>query len=302
MRVIRRALTLALALACAAPALAEAPGVSLRPEPRPSGTERAVARAMTVMLPGRVVAVSPRPLPRPDLARIVARNVASARPARVVLASSGAAVRMSPRPLSRPQDLGRRGVIRAATVRTRPAEPRVGDREGGICGSRAIRGQAIPPIAGRVRGCGVPNPVKVTSVGGVRLTQAAIMDCNTARALKTWVDDAVKPEVGRLGGGVEALKVAAHYVCRTRNHRPGAKISEHGKGKAIDISAIVLRNGVELTVLKGWRDRIQGRILRRLHSRACGPFGTVLGPESDRFHQDHFHFDTASHRGGPYCR
>jgi hypothetical protein len=174
--------------------------------------------------------------------------------------------------------------------------------EGAVCGSRAIRGRAIPPIAGRVRGCGVRSPVKVSSVSGVRLTQAAIMDCNTARALKTWVDDAVKPEVGRLGGGVEALKVAAHYVCRTRNHQPGAKISEHGKGKAIDISAIVLRNGVELTVLKGWRDRVHGRILQRLHAGACGPFGTVLGPESDRFHQDHFHFDTASHRGGPYCR
>ena len=33
-----------------------------------------------------------------------------------------------------------------------------------------------------------------------------------------------------------------------------------------------------------------------------GGFGTVLGPESDQFHQDHFHFDTARHRGGPYCR
>jgi len=39
-----------------------------------------------------------------------------------------------------------------------------------------------------------------------------------------------------------------------------------------------------------------------MHRAACGPFGTVLGPNADRFHQDHFHFDTARHRSGPYCR
>jgi len=30
--------------------------------------------------------------------------------------------------------------------------------------------------------------------------------------------------------------------------------------------------------------------------------GTVLGPEANRFHRDHFHFDTAEYRSGPYCR
>jgi len=44
-----------------------------------------------------------------------------------------------------------------------------------------------------------------------------------------------------------------------------------------------------LRVIGGWR-------------AACGPFGTVLGPESNRFHRDHFHFDTARYRSGSYCR
>jgi hypothetical protein len=128
------------------------------------------------------------------------------------------------------------------------------------------------------------------------------MRCETAGELKRWIDGGLKPAVGRLGGGVAGLKIAAHYSCRTRNHRAGAKISEHGKGNAIDISAILLRNGVAITVLKGWRDRQHASLMRTLHRSACGPFGTVLGPESDRFHQDHFHFDIARHRGGPYCR
>ena len=105
-----------------------------------------------------------------------------------------------------------------------------------------------------------------------------------------------------MGGGLSGLRVAAHYACRTRNHQPGALISEHGKGKAIDIAALQLRDGSEISVLDDWGQGPKGRVLRQVHRQACGPFGTVLGPESDRFHRDHFHFDTARHRGGPYCR
>ena len=159
--------------------------------------------------------------------------------------------------------------------------------------------ERIAPIAGRIAGCGVADPVRITSVSGVTLSQAATVDCNTARALNAWVAQAGVPAVGRLGGGVAGLRVPAHYACRTRNHQPGAKISEHGRGKAIDVSGIILKNGVEISVLKGWKDPQHGPILKRLHASACGPFGTVLGPNSDRFHQDHFHFDTASYRSGP---
>ena len=48
--------------------------------------------------------------------------------------------------------------------------------------------------------------------------------------------------------------------------------------------------------------RKDGKALRRMHKEACGVFGTVLGPESDRFHRDHFHFDTKRHGNGAYCR
>jgi hypothetical protein len=148
----------------------------------------------------------------------------------------------------------------------------------------------------------VPEPVRVTSVAGLRLSQPAIIDCPTAVALETWAERGVKPSIGRLGGGAVGLKVAAHYICRTRNGQRGAKISEHGRGRAIDISAIELANGQSLTVLRGWRDPQHGQRLRAMHAAACGPFGTVLGPGSDRFHQDHFHFDTARYRSGTYCK
>ncbi|MCW8843102.1 MAG: extensin family protein, partial [Rhodobacteraceae bacterium] len=118
----------------------------------------------------------------------------------------------------------------------------------------------------------------------------------------TWVKGGMARSVGRYGGGVAKVKVAAGYSCRTRNHKKGAKISEHGKGNAIDFSGFYLANGDEISVLNDWGKGRKGRILKDMHRSACGPFGTVLGPESDRYHKDHFHFDIARYRGGPYCR
>ena len=70
----------------------------------------------------------------------------------------------------------------------------------------------------------------------------------------------------------------------------------------IDISAFILADGTSLSVLGDWNGG-NSRLMRQLHASACGPFRTVLGPNSDRHHRDHFHFDVAQHRGGgTYCR
>ena len=277
-------------------ALATAPASSIRPEPRggQAVAGAAVTRAVTVPVfyNARI-----RPMPRPG----AAADPAIPTP-RIVQVVSGAAVTRSLRPPARPENLQRRNTVRAAGIRTQPAPVIVQGRQGSVCNDPAIRGVRLQPIPGRVQGCGVQEPVRITAVGDVTLSQASIMDCTTARALKSWVEGSVKPTIGRLGGGLARLQVAGHYVCRTRNHQPGGRISEHGKGRAIDISGFTLRNDVTITVGRGWRDRAQGRILRQVHAGACGPFGTVLGPNSDRFHQNHFHLDTARYRGGPYCR
>ncbi|WP_394349817.1 extensin-like domain-containing protein [Roseivivax sediminis] len=210
------------------------------------------------------------------------------------LAFAGAsqqAVAVTLRPVRRSQAL-----VHEAMARQRER------RRGAICGDPAIQGEAVGYVPGRIPACGIDDAVRVRAVSGVALSQQALVDCGTARALKRWVDRGLKPAVGRAGGGVAELRVAAHYICRTRNHQPGAKVSEHGKGRAIDISAIRLRDGTNMTVLGGWRSANQGPILKRAYRAACGIFGTTLGPDSDRFHQDHFHFDTARYRSGSYCR
>ncbi|MBS0125755.1 extensin family protein [Aestuariicoccus sp. KMU-90] len=173
---------------------------------------------------------------------------------------------------------------------------------GGLCGDPALVGEPVGAVEAEIAGCGIDEAVRLRAVGEVGLSQAALIDCATARALRRWIDDTAAPSLRRQGGGLAEIKVAAHYACRTRNHKPGAPISEHGRGKAIDISGFRLRDGSEVTVLNDWGSGKRGKALRQMHSDACGRFGTVLGPGSDGHHEDHFHFDTRMHRGGPYCR
>lgn len=215
-------------------------------------------------------------------------------------------IRATDRSISGGVGLGRslRPVARPASMRTVAASPKAKrqSKRGSVCGDRALRGEVVGKVPGKLRGCGVKNAIRLREVAGVSLSQPSVMECGTAKALKKWVETGLKPAVGRTGGGVSSLTIYGHYVCRTRNHRKGAKISEHGKGKAIDIGAIKLADGQSLSILKDWNKRREGRILKKAHRAACGPFGTVLGPDADKFHKDHFHFDTARHRSGPYCR
>ena len=225
---------------------------------------------------------SVRPQPRPVSEQIVAMSSRSTPLAPLVDTSA--------RPYLRPPDIFQR-----AMAKRRQA------RRGMVCGDIQIQGETIGQVPGRISGCGIEDAVRIRSVSGVSLSQNALMDCNTAKALNRWVSNGVKPALSPKGR-VSELKVAAHYICRTRNNQPGARISEHGKGRAIDISGFVMDDGEVITVLNHWNAKGYRRALRRVHKTACGPFGTVLGPASDRFHRDHFHFDTAQYRSGPFCR
>ncbi|GAA6199346.1 extensin family protein [Aquicoccus sp. SU-CL01552] len=281
----------------ALPAAAQAPEHSPRPvarsavdavlhqvrfqtHPRPRALP---AVAVVAPVTASDTAQASRPKLRPPSAQVIS---AAARPASLPFLSP----ERSMSPLSRPKDLEEKVFFK-----------KLKRRKGSVCGDIDIQGEQVGRVKGKLRGCGAEDAVRVREVAGVRLSQQAVMTCDTARALKTWVERGVKPAF-RSRGPVVEMRVAAHYVCRTRNHKTGAKISEHGKGRAIDISAFVMKDGEVITVLKGWGQGTTLRPLRQVWKAACGPFGTVLGPESDRYHRDHFHVDTARYRGGPYCR
>ncbi len=199
------------------------------------------------------------------------------------------------RPMARPEGLGQATwhvqELVDATVSS-----------GGVCGRADIIGERRPTFSGRIGGCGIEDPVLVSEVFNVRLSRPALMHCDTARALWGFSYATLRKAVDGRFGGITEMNVAAHYSCRTRNNRAGAKLSEHATGRAIDISAFTFADGTKMTVLDDWGKGIKGALLKRIWHGACGDFGTVLGPDADRFHKDHFHFDVAAYRSGSYCR
>lgn len=269
---ILRGAALALAL-IAAPAAALAPEDSLRPLPRPAAAPVDGGAALSAAM-------------RPQL-RPLSPQDAALRMAFVALPPQGPG--QSLRPALRPDT-----VVEQALFKRRLR------RKGAVCGDIDIQGDEAGAVTGHLSGCGSKNAVRVKSVSGVALSTPSLMECDTAKALNNWVKKGVKPAFKR-EGDVVSLRVAAHYSCRTRNNRPGAKLSEHGRARAIDISGFTLDSGETVSVLNGWKDGTLQKRLKKAWKAACGPFKTVLGPAADRYHQDHFHLDTAKRRS-TYCR
>lgn len=290
-----------MALCLADSVLAEAPESSLRPLLRPMATAEApkeapkpepqVVQAATQAAAQTASLASLRPRPRPSL-------VLASTPPVAPNGEEAAAPRAERKPLfgflrpsKRPDDLAEK----TAALRAPPGKQAVASKKGSVCGIPDIKGETLAPIPARIKGCGIANPVRVTSVAGIRLSNPATINCDTAQALRAWVTKAVEPAYGK--GKVVELKVAASYACRPRNNKRGAKVSEHGRGNAIDIAGFTFSNGKSVSVLRNY-----DKTMRKVHKAACGTFGTTLGPGSDGFHEDHLHFDVARHRGGPYCR
>ncbi len=159
----------------------------------------------------------------------------------------------------------------------------------------------------RSNGCGIPNPWKVRSVSGVKLQNTATLNCGMVGALDDWVNGVAQPTAeAAFGERITGIKVVSSYACRARNSRRGRKLSEHGLGNAIDVAAFTLESGRVVEVEDGWHgSRDERRFLRHVNKGSCETFTTVLGPNHDRAHRDHFHLDLQRHgrKGtGRYCR
>lgn len=59
--------------------------------------------------------------------------------------------------------------------------------------------------------------------------------------------------------------------------------------------------GRGLVVDRDASSEAKSRFLKDVHDSACRIFGTVLGPEANRAHENHFHVDMADRRTGRFC-
>jgi hypothetical protein len=130
------------------------------------------------------------------------------------------------------------------------------------------------------------------------------MTCDLASKFAAWARYAVRP-AARLYLGTEVVKIETFgtYACRNVVGNPGmaGKRSEHAHANAIDIAAFTLADGRRISVEADWtQSGIARQFLQRVHDSACKRFRTVLGPDYNAAHYNHFHFDMGG-KGG-YCR
>jgi len=225
--------------------------------------------------------------------------------------------------------------------------------------------------------CGTAQPVELRSIGAkpaIAIVPPAVMNCRLAAKLVQWFKQDVQPLArAQLTSEVVAIKNEAAYDCRNRYGDPGQKLSEHATANALDIGALTLANGSELSISANWgpvlRDLIksakgakpaagfaatvtradgsnnatgslpaltpelaaqrhlgssairqaqrdeaaalgvslpapqtaQAKFIHAIHASACQQFGTVLGPEANDAHREHFHLDLAPRAGSSYC-
>lgn len=104
---------------------------------------------------------------------------------------------------------------------------------------------------------------------------------------------------------VRAIHHSGSYSCRRINNRPEGAFSEHSTADALDITGFTLADGRRIDVARSWgQETAEGAFLREVRDGACRLFSTVLSPEYNQAHADHFHFDQAERvaRGFRLCR
>jgi len=103
---------------------------------------------------------------------------------------------------------------------------------------------------------------------------------------KSKADASDPPIVANAGTtGEDAAKRAAAAKERFNLHRAGLKPVSEANAATLPPPAVVASTTTEATFLK------------RLHHGACSVFATVLGPEANEAHRDHFHLDMKDRKG-----
>jgi hypothetical protein len=153
-------------------------------------------------------------------------------------------------------------------------------------------------------GCNTLGTVQLMALAGDRaplsVSNLGPVQCGTAKAFNDWarfgVDRAAR-EI--LGSPVARIETFGSYACR--NVAGTERRSAHARAEAIDVAGFVLADGRRIVLKRDWDggDAATREFLRVVHKSACKRFGTVLGPEYNAAHADHFHLEGT---GATFCR
>jgi hypothetical protein len=171
------------------------------------------------------------------------------------------------------------------------------------------------PLEDRVTGpgCGFVNAVRIERTS-VAVGEAFSLSCRAALSLAMWERHVLQDAaLAHLGTRVESMEHFGSYACRNLYGEQDRRRSQHATADAFDIAGFILADGRRIRVVADWQPRAQAtdeaaviagdapsspeaRFLRAAHAGACRYFDAVLGPDYNRAHADHFHFDRGAAR------
>ncbi|MEM1266379.1 MAG: extensin family protein [Pseudomonadota bacterium] len=167
-----------------------------------------------------------------------------------------------------------------------------------------IAGRTVQRLAERVDGptCHIRTRVELSRLGAVTLAPVETR-CETALRLAMWTRHVLQPAaLAHLGSPIVEVLHLSSYACRRIRTTAGigASMSAHATARAIDISGVRLANGRVVPLLGRWSGAGADQAFwRAARDGACPYFRTVLSPDYNVLHADHFHLEQGRWRA---CR
>lgn len=104
--------------------------------------------------------------------------------------------------------------------------------------------------------CGDPAPIRLFSIGRkpeVIISPPALVNCEMAEAMHTWVQTGLQPLARQhLGGPIIKIVKMSDYSCRNAYGRARGRLSEHGRVNAIDVAGFMTAKGDTTMLLADW--------------------------------------------------
>ncbi|WP_110686460.1 extensin family protein [Salinicola aestuarinus] len=177
-----------------------------------------------------------------------------------------------------------------------------GDRDGCLAALNTAPQVSYAPLEDYtpVAGCPLENVVRLARTG-VTFNASFVATCPMALAWTMFERHELQPLAERtFGQRVASVQHYGSFACRNIYHRKNARRSDHATASALDVAAFRLADGRRIGLLEDWEgDDDASRFLKEAQKGACHYFGTVLGPDYNAAHANHFHLGM---RGIAFCR
>ena len=178
---------------------------------------------------------------------------------------------------------------------------RVADRNGEYCFDALTRASALTePRSDQTKrsNCELRDTVELARLSSATM-QPVLTRCAIALRLYMWERHDLR-ELAReiIGSELKSITHQGSYACRKiRNSRGTSSFwSQHATANAFDVSGFKFEDGTTITLARDWGKGAKGEFLKAARDAACKRFNTVLGPDYNRLHGDHFHFDQGRSR------